>query len=478
MSYLDRLDSYKEDMLKSLSASIAKKSVLSQPSKTEGGELMPFGKDIHEAFLYTLQMGEEMGFEVANIDNYGGHIEFKASEEIQEPEVLAISAHVDVVPEGTGWKNDPFTMIEKDGYVYGRGVADDKGPLIACLYAMKAIKEEGIVPNKTIRLVLGLDEETEKDGMYYYLDRVGQPEMGFTPDGSFPLVNGEMGILIFDLAQKFNSKVGKDELRLTKLESGTAPNIVPRIAKAVVSGREEEYSNIRDIIDAYCDETGYNVTSKKQGSSLVITAEGLAAHGAHPDLGLNAISIMMEILGRIEFGSDELNDFIHAYNEYIGFNYNGEKIGCEFYDESSGPLIFNVGMANISEDIATVTVNIRYPVSNTDKDVYSGIEETIRDTKIGIVKKMHESPVFLSLSNPMVEKMLKAYIDETGDTETKPEVSPGGTYAKLIDNTLAFGALFPGEEDTMHQADERMSIESFYKMARIYARAIYTICCE
>lgn len=478
MTYLDRLDSYKDDMLKTLAASISKKSVLSQPVKTEGGELLPFGRDIHEAFIHILKEGEEMGFDVVNVDNYGGHIEFRASEEIQDPEVLAISAHIDVVPEGTGWTSDPYTMVEKDGYVYGRGVADDKGPLIACLYAMKAIKEEGIAPKKTIRLVLGLDEETEKDGMYYYLDRVGQPDMGFTPDGSFPLVNGEMGILIFDLAQKFNNRPGKDELRLTRLEAGTAPNIVPRLAKAVISGSEEEYNLIRNKIDLYCAETGYNVTAKKQGISLVITAEGLAAHGAHPDLGLNAVSIMMEVLGKIEFGNEELNDFIFAYNEYIGFNYNGEKIGCGFYDENSGPLIFNIGMANINEDLASVTVNIRYPVSNTDKDVFGGIEETIRDTNIGIVKKMHESPVFFSLDNPMVEKMLKAYVDETGDTENKPEVSGGGTYAKVIDNTLAFGALFPGEEDTMHQADEKMSIESFNRMARIYARAIYSICCE
>ncbi len=478
MSYLERLDSYNDDMLKTLSESIAKKSVLSQPVKTEGGELLPFGRDIHEAFLHTLKLGEDMGFETVNIDNYGGHIEFKASEEIQDPEVVAISAHVDVVPEGTGWANDPYTMVEKDGYVYGRGVADDKGPLIACLYAMKALKEEGIVPKKTIRLVLGLDEETEKDGMYYYLDRVGQPAMGFTPDGTFPLGKGEMGSLIFELAQKFSNKAGKDELKLTKLESGTAPNIVPRLAKAVVSGTEEDYNQIRNKIDLYHAETGYNVTAKKQGSSLVITAEGLAAHGAHPDLGLNAISIMMDFLGRVEFANVELNDFISAYNEFIGFNYNGEKIGCAFRDDPSGPLIFNVGMASFSEELASVTVNIRYPVSCTDTEVYGGIEETIKYTKIGIVKNAHEGPVFLSLDDPMVEKMLKAYVDETGDTESKPNVEPGGTYAKLINNTLAFGALFPGEEDTMHQADERMSVESFKKMARIYARAIYSICCE
>lgn len=476
MSYLDRLDGYKEEMISALGDAIAMKSVLSDEEKGENGEIYPFGKNIHDAFLHTLSMGEKMGFDTLNVDNHGGHIEWKSPE--NNADVFGISAHVDVVPEGTGWTGDPFKMEEKDGNLYGRGVADDKGPMLACLYAMKALKEEGIIPKKNIRLIIGLDEETEKNGMRYYLDKCGQPTMGFTPDGDFPLVNGEMGILIFDIAQKLNKELIQDGMRLVKLEAGTAPNVVPRFTKAVIAGNEKDYKNLEDTIATYIKDTGNKVTSKKQGSSMVIETEGLAAHGAHPELGLNSISIMMELLGRLDFSNKQINDFISYYNNHIGFDLHGERLNCAFSDEPSGKLILNVGMAKVDDEIASLTLNIRYPVMNKDSEVFEGIEKTLENTQIGIVKNMHEGPIYLSTDEPMVQKMMQAYREETGDTDSQPFVTGGGTYAKMIDKTLAFGALFPNEDDTMHQADERLCIESYYKMARIYAKAIYSICCE
>jgi len=479
VGYLERLDSYKEEMLATLGDSIAIDSVETEPVKSSTGELMPFGKGIRDALLHILSVGEEMGFDTYNCDNYGGYIEYKAPRNGSEkPEQLGISGHIDVMPAGTGWTGDPFDMVEKDGFVYGRGVSDDKGPVFASLYAMKALKDEGIEPKMDIRLIIGCDEETNKAGMEYYLEKCGQPDMGFTPDGMFPLVNGEMGILIFDLAQKLGKDIGGDKLRMTKFESGTAPNAVPREARAVLMGTEEQYEEVKEIIEKYVAETGYNVKARKQGSALAIEAEGLAAHGAHPDLGLNPITILMELFGRVEFGSDELNDFIRAYNEHIGFDFHGERIGCAFEDKQSGKLIFNVGMANINEELANLTINIRYPVTCTDNQVFEGIEKALSDTKVGILKNMVEGPIYLPTDDPMVEKMMAAYREETGDKKSGPIVEAGGTYAKIINKTLAFGALFPGEEDTMHQADEKMSIESYYKMARIYAKALYYICCE
>ena len=218
--------------------------------------------------------------------------------------------------------------------------------------------------------------------------------------------------------------------------------------------------------------------SKKQGSSLVLEAEGKAAHGAHPDAGLNAISILMVFLGRISFANEELNDFVAFYNDHIGFDLHGERLGCDFSDEQSGPLILNVGLAGINEDIAGVTVNVRYPVTCTDELVLSGIEQTIGEGRVGIVTRMVHYPIYMDMDDPMVMKLMEAYREETGDDEAEPMVIGGGTYAKMFDNILAFGAEFPGEEATMHQANEKLSIESFMKMARIYARAIHSLCCH
>ena len=476
MDYLELLESYKEDMLAVLKDLVSYPSVVSNAVRTEEGEVLPFGRKVHDAYLYTMKVGEEMGFDTFNADNYGGHIELKAEDE--NAEVFGITGHLDVVPAESGWKSNPFEMIEKDGVLYGRGVSDDKGPVVASLYAMKAIKESGVKLNKNVRLILGLDEETGKSGMKDYLEQACQPDMGFTPDGDFPLVNGEMGILIFDLAQKLTRLSNKDGLRLTKLEAGTVPNAVPAVAKAVLAADEKIYELVKGKLEQYKLETGYKLSAKKQGKSLVVEAFGETAHGAHPHLGLNAISILMGFLGRLQFLNEEVNEFVDFYNDYIGFNLHGEEIGCAFSDKESGKLIFNVGMMSVNEDIASMTINVRYPVTVSSDEVYAGIEEKLEGSRIGLVKGMDDKPIYMKIEDPLVSKLLEAYRSETGDNESKPLVMAGGTYAKDVNKTLAFGAMFPGEEDTMHQNDEKKSIDDLMKAAKIYARAIYAICTE
>ncbi|MBR2673931.1 MAG: dipeptidase PepV [Mogibacterium sp.] len=478
MSYSERLEAYKDEIIKTLGESVSKASVDSAPVRTKDGELLPYGVGVHEALIHMLDKGKELGFEVYNDENSAGHIEFAAENADKSQGYFGIVGHLDVVPAGEGWEGDPFEMIEKDGFLYGRGVSDDKGPVVACLYALKAFKDEGLAPKIPIRIVLGLNEETGVSSAEHYTERQGHPIMGFTPDADFPLVNGELGILGFDIAQKFSAKPAKEELRLTKLNAGIAHNSVPANARAVISGDKADFEQIAEKVKAYAKESGYDISARRQGSSLVIEAKGLAAHGAHPELGLNAASIMFDFLGRIGFANEELNDFILFYNEHIGFNLHGEKIGCAFEDEKSGKLIFNIGIVNINEEVATITACIRYPVTFTDEDVLSGIQQTIESGSIGIVTRMVQPPIYREPDDEMVKAYMNAYREISGDSAAEPMVIGGGTYAKVFNNILAFGGQFPGDENTMHQANEKLSIESLMKMAHIYAKAVYSLCFE
>lgn len=478
MNYLEILDTYHDDMLKTLGELVAIPSVTAEPIRTVDGDILPCGRAATDALDYMLKKGEEMGFTSFNADNYGGHLELSGDDGDNKPETFAVVGHLDVVPAGDGWKNAPFVMENRDGYLYGRGVSDDKGPMVASLYAVKAIKEAGIVPKKNIRLIFGLDEEVGVKGMNKYLEIAGQPDMGFTPDADFPLVNGEMGILVFELAQKLTRQTNKDGMRLTKLEAGTASNAVPGSAKAVIAADDNCYNLIKDRLAQYEAETEYSIKARKQGSSLVLEASGIAAHGAHPHLGLNAVSVMMDFLGRLQFANEEINDYIAFYNEHIGFNLHGEKMNCELEDEPSGKLTWNVGIAAINEDLASLTINVRYPVSCSSDQVFEGVDKALGKSKIGVVKIDDIKPIYMGVDTPMVSKLMTAYKEETGYTDAEPFTIGGGTYAKAVNNTLAFGALFPDEEDTMHQVGEKMKVESFFKMARIYAKAIYLNCCE
>lgn len=465
--YLKKIEENKEEQIKTLQELIRCRSVLSDSVRTGDGRVLPFGQGVQDAYEYILRTAEKMGFTIKDVDNYGGHIDFG-----QGDEVLGILVHLDVVPEGEGWDFGPYSGEVKDGYILGRGALDDKGPAVAVLYAVKALKDAGYVPAKKIRIILGLDEETGWKGMDYYTAREKMPDFGFTPDADFPALNGEKGIVVCKFIKKIKKQRGEG-LQLTKLNGGSAPNMVPDRARAVVdSGDTGAYGNIRELLAAYRESTGYNIRAKGAGKALEITAEGKAAHGSTPEAGLNAISVIMEFLGKLNFAGDDVNDFIGFYNTYIGFDPYGEKLGCGFEDEPSGKLSSNMGMIDFDGEAFTITANLRYPVTYTSEQLYGAIAPLLDKYGFGLVKGKDQKPLYMDPGNPMIKALMEVYRENTGDTERGPLVIGGGTYARAGKNIVAFGALFPGDPNLMHQKNEKLSVDRFMLMTRIYADAV------
>ncbi|NLY81367.1 MAG: dipeptidase PepV [Clostridiales bacterium] len=475
MTYLDLVEESKEEMIGTLAEIIRMKSVLDDPVQSPDGDVYPFGKGVHNVYKRTLEIGEHFGFDTTNIDNYGGHIEFTGED---AKETFAILGHLDVVPEGDNWEHDPYGGEIVDNWMYGRGTTDDKGPVIACLYAMKAIKEAGIVPKKNIRLILGLDEETGWKGMDYYLSKAKAPDFGITPDGDFPAINGEKGIVYFSLARKLSENKSGEGLELTSIKAGNAPNMVPDYARAVVKCEDRgTYESIKELGSLFRKENEYKINFKGIGKSLEITTHGVSAHGAHPELGLNAISIMMEFLGKLNFAFEETNDFISFYNKKIGYEIDGQSLGIKLYDEVSGPLTVNVGMMEMNSEAVQIVVNARYPVSFTDDDIYAGLNTLLEKEKIGLIKEKSQEPIYKDPDDPMIKTLMEVYQHHTGDMDSKPLVIGGGTYARATKNIVAFGGAFPGDEDRMHQKNERINLDKLVLMTKIYADAIYKLTC-
>ena len=362
------IEQNKQEMIEALAHVIRLQSDQAEPVTAADGSVYPFGAGVQQAYETVLTMGHEMGFETLDVEHYGGHIDFRGSADT----VLGIVGHLDVVPAAGNWDFDPYGGEVKDGVLYGRGTLDDKGPVIACLYAMKALKEAGFAPKSTVRLILGLDEETGWSGMERYLAQVAPPDFGFTPDGDFPLINGEKGNLIFEAARKFGKSAANKGLQLRSLKGGSAANSVPDAARAVVRNPEADYSKIKEEIAAFRAETGYKVNCKGVGKSLELTTVGRSAHGSTPEAGLNAISILMAFLGRLTFANEEHNDWIAFYNRCLGFDLCGRNLGIGFSDEISGNLALNVGMAEMEPEIGKLTINIRYPISYTQEQVFAG----------------------------------------------------------------------------------------------------------
>ncbi|HML36035.1 MAG TPA: dipeptidase PepV [Bacillota bacterium] len=474
--YLDLIEQNQEEMIKTLQGLIAIKSVV-EPAQED----MPFGPGVQAAFEYMMAKAKEDGFDTENADNYGGHIEFGGylldeQGEISgtSDEIMGILCHLDVVPEGKDWDYEPYGGELADGKIYGRGAIDDKGPAVAVYYAMKALKDAGVVPEKKVRLVLGLDEETSWTGMKYYLKHVKNPDFGFSPDGEFPAINGEMGILIFDLAKKIGKSAANAKgVSLRSMTGGNAPNMVADHARAVI--KADSYDEIKEKAAEFRKETGYQINTKGVGKNLEITAQGISSHGANPGKGLNAISVLMKFFGEIALENDDVRDFIDFYNTYIGFDLNGVSMGCGFEDEHSGKLIFNVGMVNIDDESASITVNIRYPVTMNDDQVFDAMLPVVNRYNLGIVKKDHKGPIYIDKDDPMIRTLMEVYKKHTGDVSSEPLVIGGGTYARAVKNTVAFGADFPGEPEIAHQKNEHISVEKLIKCAKIFADAIFEL---
>jgi succinyl-diaminopimelate desuccinylase len=361
-----------------------------------------------------------------------------------------------------------------DGRIYGRGAADDKGPAIAAFYAMKALKEEGFTPGKKVRLILGLDEEagTGWKGMDAYFSKVEKPSFGFTPDAEFPAIHGEMGIMIFELVKKFGkSKLQGIELR--SLTGGNAANMVADHARAVL--RADSYDEIKELLAEYRKETGYKMAVKGIGKSLEITASGISSHGARPEKGLNAISVMMGFLCKIGIVNDDMADFIDFFNSHIGFDLHGERIGCDFSDEASGKLIFNVGMVRSDNEAGKLTVNIRYPVTIDDETVYNGMMSYLDKYDLGVVKLNHQPPIYIPSDDPLITTLMEVYRRHTGDKESKAMIIGGGTYARSMENAVAFGMTFPGEPELAHQKNEYILIENLITATKIFADSIHEL---
>ena len=472
------IDANWEEEMACLGKLISYRSVAEGPdAKDEDGNYIynnpdaPFGQAVQDVFECALKMGEDMGFTPKNVDNYGGHLEMAGTGD----KVMGIVGHLDVVPEGDFWDTDPYEMVEKDGLLYGRGVNDDKGPVVAALYAMKAIKEAGFEPHTATRLIFGLDEETNWYGMRYYLAHETAPDFGFTPDGIFPVINGEKGFAVMELEKDFGP-AGGEGLKLVSIKGGSAPNMVADTAKAFLKAADDmEYENILGMAAARKAGGDMDITAEKKDGGVELFVKGKAAHGANPELGVNAISQLMDFLSVFKFDNEGVNDVLAFYKDHIGYEVAGERLGIGFEDEISGKMVVNVGLIEGGEDSVKITLCIRTPISTTHDELYDGIAGVVEPAGFKLTEQRYEKPLYMPADHPMIKTMVEIYQSVSGDLVTQPRLIAGATYARAFDNLVAFGAFFPGTTDTAHQANEYFSVEDFYKTTLIYADTIYRL---
>ncbi len=414
------MKNYLDDAVTAISESIRFDSSLSDPLPD-----MPFGKGAADCLAHFLSLAERLGFETRNYDNYVGEVLFGEGDE-----EFAILAHLDVVPAGSGWTKPPFGGTVENGKIWGRGAMDDKGPAIASLFALKKLKDEGFAPRKKIKLIVGLNEECGWKCIDRYNEVAHMPETGFSPDANFPVIYAEKGIL------HIRADFPVEKTLFSSFAGGERVNMVCD----------------------YCEATPLTPVDFKKAEALSLThengklvAHGKSAHGSTPEEGVNALLPMLEY-----FGLNRVKECLFD-----------DIYGLKTFKDETGNLTLSPDVAEYRDGILSVLVDIRYPSTLP----LSAVTEKLDRFGVKYETVSHQKPLFQDKNNFLVKTLQKVYDDYTGEKH-EPIAIGGGTYARALKCGVAFGPEIDGEEVTIHQANEYITIDRVKLMLDVYAEAV------
>lgn len=414
---------YLQDCIKSIAESVRFDS--SQAAPLLG---MPFGKGAADCLAHFLRLAESMGFETHNYDNYVGEAVWG------EGEAFAILAHLDVVPAGDGWTHPPFAGEIADGKLYGRGTMDDKGPAIVCLYCLKALKDAGFAPRRTIKLIVGCNEESGWECIAHYNRVARMPESGFSPDADFPVIYAEKGILHVCL------RFALPDAPFSALYGGERANMV--CDRAMAEGGPFDAARAKK----------YGLTA--EDGKLV--AEGKSAHASTPQEGRNALLPLLSYFAEEDARVDAVVNKLFR-----------DEAGLTALRDETGSLTMSPDMAEYRDGQLCVTVDIRWPATLPREAVLARLDAFGAPYEI----EHCQEPLFSDRNGPLVSALRRVYERHTGG-RCEPIAIGGGTYARALKNGAGFGPQFPGEPSTIHQKDEYISLENVQKLLDIYADAI------
>jgi succinyl-diaminopimelate desuccinylase len=409
----------------------------------------PFGKNIDLALKKTLALCDQLGFRTYyDPKGYYGYAEIGDAEDL-----VGVLGHLDVVPAGKldEWVTPPFQATLKDGNMYGRGTQDDKGPTLAALFACKALMNLGIPFHKRIRFIFGTDEETLWRCMNRYCEIEEIPSMGFTPDSTFPLVYAEKGLLQLHLE-------GKNETHL-RLQSGNAFNAVPDTSRYAGESQPELMAALGELGFAY----------ERIDDEIVVL--GKAVHAQVAEKGVNAINRLLIGLKRIGYTSKTI-EFV---NELIQEDPFALKIFGVCEDEASGKLKFNIGKIEVTEEVERLSIDIRIPVTADKQLIVKQLTEVAKEYGLAYKEFDYLKSIYLPKDSFIINTLMNVYQEVTEDLISEPISSGGATYARAMENFVAYGAVFPQQTKTEHQPNEHIELAKIFTAMQIYAKAIYEL---
>lgn len=457
------IDNYQEDMISDIKALVKIPSILDE--NTVGGNA-PFGRNVRCALDEVISISKKLGFDVKDYDGYAASV--KLGKEGREVGVLC---HADVVPVDDKWNTEPFEAVIKEGKIYGRGTVDDKGPLVAVLYAMKAIKESGLPVEGCVNHIIGCNEETGHKCIKYYLEHEKQPEIGFSPDGLFPVIHGEKGIIRYTIVKR----IAQEEPRviIKKICAGTVVNVVPDSAKVWLDGGSTDLNKIEEVFSRFETKCKKKCVWENE-TCLRLEFGGISAHAMQPWLGENAILPMLQFLHDLPEIEYDMKCFLGSLETLYGDGWKGENMGISCADKLSGNLSQNMGVFQFEKGMAEVRVDVRCPIHADLEMVWKTIRINCEKYELGLSCQEMRKPLYIPKEAALVEKLLSVYHEMTGDCKEAITIG-GGTYCRDVEGFVSFGPVFPYEKEVAHEANEYIGVGELLLSAKIYAQALYAL---
>ncbi|WP_280772026.1 dipeptidase PepV [Salipaludibacillus daqingensis] len=432
----------------------------------------PMGPRVARALDFMLELSSKEGFRTTNHHGYYGYAEYGPAE---AEEHIAVLGHLDVVPATGEWTSPPFEPTIRNGKLFARGAIDDKGPTMAAFYALKLLKEMEVPMKRNVRMIFGTDEESGMSCLKKYREVESHPVAGFAPDAMFPIIHAEKGQMHVKCV--LNPKTEESDetfspLRLLSFSAGERPNMVPETVTAMVLGDVLELEkNYRAYLKK--NDLRGDISTSANGQGATLTLYGQSAHSMEPFKGINAPVALAHFLVNLSFDKRSQTYLSFIDDKFYKEHY-GEKLGVHHTDEVTGPLTVNPAIFDYENQEGFVQLNIRYPVSAEAEIIERRLAETSEKYHFSLKELRNKNPHHVDQHTPMIQALQTAYQAET-NLEPTLLSSGGNTYASLLPNCVAYGAVFPGKIMTAHQKDEYIEVDDLLKATAIYAHAIYLL---
>ncbi len=432
-------------------------------------EVKPFGKECRRAMDEALSLAREHGFVTENHEYYVGCVSEK---KVDPKNTIGFWNHLDVVPAGEGWERDPYEPFEKEGYLIGRGVGDNKGPAVGMIYLMQCMRELQIPLRHDFCLYLGTNEEKQMADMEYFASHYEAPAVSVIADSGFPVCYGEKGILegTFTTIESFSDKI-------KEVSGGQVSNMIPDRAFVVIDGTKEEAKEFEE-------KAPEGISVSFEDGEIRLTAKGTSRHSAFPEGSTNAIFALSSFLKEAVTGERDRRIFAFLADACNG--YYGVTEGIAYEDGVSGKTTCAGTILRMKKRKAELTINIRYSITADSEKMQAQLQNYASSFSAKWTTDQDSKPNYFPKEHPAV-KVLTDYYNEATGQKTEAFVMGGGTYARKLPNAFAYGIggmpLTKKEQETKkrlfapghggaHEPDEALYLRTYFDAIKIFAKAM------